>query len=97
MYSRNQRTSRGRTIIDRGVTNISLRRGIHDISDLETFHGLILLSNFLIQTIHLSDTATAVSASDGLDMTSSLLGTSVISILRKFLFSPISHNHNRTL
>ena len=31
-----------RTLINRSVANISLGRSIHDVSDLETLHGLIL-------------------------------------------------------
>ena len=57
-------------VVCRGFTNISLRRSIDNVADSETLDSLIL-----------GDTATAVSTAYGLDMTATVLGSSVISAL----------------
>jgi len=57
-------------VIGRGFTDVSLRRSINNVSDGETLDSLIL-----------GDTATAVATAYGLDMTATVLGSSVISAL----------------
>ena len=57
-------------VICRGLADISLRRSIDNVSDSETLDSLVL-----------SDTTTAVSTANGLDMTATVLGSSVISAL----------------
>ena len=71
------------TLVDGGVANISLRGGIDNISDLETLHSLILHDQNQESETYLTNAATAMRASDGVDMTSSLLGTSVVSTNRE--------------
>ena len=55
-------------IVGRSFTNISLRRSINDVSDSESLDCLIL-----------GDTSTAVSTANGLDVSTSVLGSSVVS------------------
>ena len=74
-----QRQNAKGTLVDGGVANISLGRSVHDVSNLETLHGLILAHEPETRTAHLADATTAVGATDGVHVTSSLLGTTVIS------------------
>ena len=67
------------TLDGRGLLNISLGRSINDVSHLETLDGLILLDDSSKTESYLANATEAVSASDGGHMTSSLLGTSVVS------------------
>jgi len=55
-------------VICRGFADISLRRSIDNVSDSETLNSLIL-----------GDATTTVATADGLDMTATVLGSSVIS------------------
>lgn len=57
-------------VVSGGFTNVSLGRGIDEVSDSESLHGFIL-----------TNTSAAVAASDVLDMTATMLGSSVISSL----------------
>jgi hypothetical protein len=57
-------------VVGWGFADISLRRGIYNVSDSESLHSLIL-----------SDTSTAVTTTDGLDVTATVLRSSVISAL----------------
>ena len=67
------------TLVDRGILNISLGRSINHVSNLETLDGLILWLRRKDKSPYLTDATVAVSASDGSNMTSTLLGTTVIS------------------
>ena len=67
------------TLDGRGLLKISLGRSIDNVSHLETLNGLILQDYFPKTESYFANTAEAVSASDGSHMTSSLLGTSVVS------------------
>ena len=74
-----QRQNAKGTLVDGGVANISLGRSVHDVSNLETLHGLILAHEPETRTAHLADATTAVGAADGVHVTSSLLGTTMVS------------------
>ena len=79
VYSMHQRQNAKGTLVDGGVANISLGRSVHDVSNLETLHGLILAHEPETRTAHLADATTAVGASDGIHVASTLLGTTVVS------------------
>ena len=68
-----------RTSIDRCITNISLRRGIDDVTHLETLDGLILRASNKLLTTNLANAAEAMCAAHRLYMTSTHLGTSMVS------------------
>ena len=74
-----QRQNAKGTLVDGGVANISLGRSVHDVSNLETLHGLILRAHTHFPSLYLADATTAVGAADGVHVTSSLLGTTMVS------------------
>ena len=79
VYSTSQPRIAKRTLVNGSVADISLGRRVHDVSHLETLHGLILRAHAHFPSLYLADATTAVGAADGVHVTSSLLGTTMVS------------------